>query len=116
MASGRLSPENCALIEDVAMAEPNTTIAAIKIQQLLIASSEFHATGTVTKTGALRPKKDPPAPTAHPYKALVMVMLKGGADTANMIVSHTCDGKNAAGQTVREQYDTGTSADHDCWS
>jgi hypothetical protein len=40
------------------------------------------------------------------YKAVVYVLLSGGADTYNMLVPHTCSSTNQNGQTLREQYNT----------
>lgn len=104
MTAGRLSEENRAIITDVVKSENNGTLAVIKAQQLISASSEFHASGVVGKTGASRTPNPPPPASTKPYKALIMVLLPGGADTWNFVMPHTCSGMNQANQTVEEQY------------
>merc|ERR1712226_1378368 len=84
----------------------DTNYAMIKAQQLIATTAEFHTTATTSTSGQPRPKRGVAStPSNRPYKAIVVVMLRGGADTYNMIVPEVCKGKNKVGQTVREQYD-----------
>jgi len=79
--------------------------AIINAQQLIITTPEFHTNGLSEKTGNPRPQAPPLDASGKPYKAVVMVMLRGGYDSYNMLVPESCTGTNAAGKTVREQYD-----------
>lgn len=103
LTSGRLSPENRQRIEEAISAEPETE--AIKTAQLLIASTpEFHATNLVRKSGEERPVDPSPQPSSKPYKAVVYLLLAGGADTYNVLAPHSCPQTNSNGQTLLEQY------------
>ena len=102
MTAGRLGPDNRAIAASMVSEQ---SAHAIRKAQLLIASSpEFHATNIVRKTGEERPSESLQAPSSRPYKALVHVMLSGGCDSFNMLVPHSCDATNSAGQTLLEQY------------
>jgi hypothetical protein len=103
MTAGRLSSANRLVIEDAVKNETNATLAAIKMRQLLLSTAEFHATGTVTKTTGTRTIEEPSTePSSPSYKAVVYVMLKGGADTYNFIVPHICPGQD----NIRDQYNS----------
>jgi len=109
LTSGRLSESSRAMAEQVyldTLAEGRSTLeAAVNTQQLIVTTPEFHANGLSAKTGASRQGIPKPDPSGKPYKALVYVMLAGGCDSYNMLVPESCSGTNAAGKTVREQYD-----------
>jgi hypothetical protein len=99
---------NRLVIEDAVKNETNATFAAIKMQQLLLSTAEFHATGTVTKTTGTRSvnsSEDSSTLSSSSYKAVVYMMLKGGADTYNFIVTHTCPQQG----NIRDQYNSGKS-------
>ena len=109
LTSGRLSESSRLMIEQYY----NETIgqgksemeAIINVQQLIATTPEFHTNGLSHKTGQNRVEPTNPAPTSEPYKAVVYVMLSGGYDSYNMLVPQDCNGTNAAGQNVRDQYD-----------
>jgi len=105
MTSGRLDSRKRDLIKSVFANESDKSYAVIKAQQLVAATAEFHTTGMSTSNSSLRPRGDEPEASDRPYKALVVLMLRGGVDSYNMIVPEECEGSNSAGQTVREQYD-----------
>jgi uncharacterized protein (DUF1501 family) len=89
---------------NVVAEEPNKAMAAMKAQQLIMLTPEFHATNIARKSGSSRPEPESPKPSTKPYKAVVYVLLDGGMDSFNMLVPHTCTTKNSDGQTVLEQY------------
>ncbi|VEU38256.1 unnamed protein product [Pseudo-nitzschia multistriata] len=108
LTSGRLSPENRGIMKEVfdhTLASGKGEFEAmINVQQLMVLSPEFHTTGLVQKTGKKRPLPTKPDATNIPYKAVIYLMLGGGMDSFNVLVPDSCSGKNAAGQTVDEQY------------
>jgi hypothetical protein len=107
MTAGRLSSDNRLVIEDAVKNETDANLAAVKVRQLLLSTAEFHTTGTVTKTTGTRTAEDNSStePSSSAYKAVVYVMLKGGADTYNFIVPHTCPQLD----NIRDQYNSGKS-------
>jgi uncharacterized protein (DUF1501 family) len=66
-------------------------------QQLIVATPEFHSTSSGATTDVVRQQpqgKANPKPAAErkPYKAIVYLMLEGGADSYNMLIPHSeCD-------------------------
>ena len=104
LTSGRLSISSRAVVEEVIRAEPNRTLGVMKAQQLMVLTPEFHSTNLARKSGASRPDLEVTPPSAKPYKAFVYVLLAGGMDSFNMLAPHTCSVKNAANQTLLEQY------------
>jgi uncharacterized protein (DUF1501 family) len=68
--------------------------AAVLAQSLVVATPEFHSTGVGKSTHVARqqpPTKANPklAAARQPYKAIVYLMLSGGADSYNMLVPHS---------------------------
>ena len=104
LTAGRLSTSSRNLINSVAAAETNKTLALMKAQQLMVLAPEFHGTNVVRNTGALRPTPQSPPPSTRPYKAVVYVLLDGGMDSFNMLAPHTCSATNEDGETLLEQY------------
>ena len=104
MTAGRLSAASRQTIQQVFQAETNQALAIIKAQSLIVTSPEFHATNIVRRTGSERPSPTSPQASNKGYKAVVYVLLSGGADSYNMLVPHTCSSTNKSGQTLREQY------------
>ena len=104
MTAGRLSANNRQQIVDAINVESETD--PVKTAQLLIATTpEFHATNLVRKSGEDRPTEAPPQSSTRPYKAVVYLLLSGGADSYNMLAPHTCNTEtNQNGQTLLEQY------------
>lgn len=92
LTSGRLSPKNRAVIKSVVEPEFNTGNVAKSIrmaQQLLFATPEFHSTTVTRNTNEVRELSGYTAPPAAPYKAVVLLMLLGGADSWNLLVPHS---------------------------
>jgi uncharacterized protein (DUF1501 family) len=106
LTAGRLSLSSRELIDEIVSAEPRADIAAIKAQQLIILSPEFHSTNLVRRSGIARAQPEDPKPSSKPYKALIYVLLDGGMDSYNMLVPHTCSVKNNEGKTLVEQYNS----------
>ncbi|KAL7576804.1 hypothetical protein ACA910_013822 [Epithemia clementina (nom. ined.)] len=104
MTSGRLHPRKREWIDSVVKNESDILQATIKAQQLIATTPEFHATGTVGVTSQNRKVKTERKVSKHPYKATVVLMLRGGLDSYNLVVPHKCSVTNAAGQTVDKQY------------
>mmetsp|Transcript_662 Transcript_662/g.1594 ORF Transcript_662/g.1594 Transcript_662/m.1594 type:complete len:2342 (-) Transcript_662:143-7168(-) len=102
MTAGRLSSANRQTIVDAVANETNATLSSIKIRQLILTTAEFHTTGSIEKTEGTRSLPEPEeeessnssGTSSSSYKAVVYVMLKGGADTYNFIVPHTCPDNN----------------------
>ena len=108
MTSGRLSSENRAIARSVYEGvDPAVADPILATQQVIASSAEFHSTGRITKSGAPRPKT-PKQQSAEQgdYKAVVYIILAGGYDSYNMLVPHSCTGKNSAGVDVRTQYES----------
>jgi len=109
LTSGRLSQTSRDLVEqayvDTLAEGKSSSEALINAQQLIVTTPEFHTSGISKKTGNPRLEATKADPTGKPYKAVVYLMLSGGFDSYNMLVPESCSGTNAAGQTVREQYD-----------
>jgi uncharacterized protein (DUF1501 family) len=104
LTAGRLSSDSRAIIEQAINEEPDPTMKVIKAQQLMISTPEFHSTNIAKKSGKTRPQPQPKTPSSKPYKAIVYVLLEGGADTFNMVAPHTCSQTNADGETLLDQY------------
>lgn len=80
MTAGRLSKDNRDIIKEVMRSESDDELAIIKAQQLISCAPEFHATGVVGKTDVERTQNLVlPTESRKPYKALIMVLLPGGA-------------------------------------
>jgi len=93
LTAGRLSESNRQEIAAayVSQEQDQGKEAALRLAQQLIAASPEYRTN-----GAIRRKSDdevrPQAastPTCRPYKAIVFLMLQGGADSYNMLVPHS---------------------------
>ena len=64
------------------------------VQKLMTTVPEFHSTGLVESRPDTRPDFEIPDASGRPYKAIVFLMLDGGADSYNMLVPHSgCVGK-----------------------
>lgn len=57
---------------------------------LLTAAPEFHTTNKNSRTELPRPAPETPVRHGHEYKAVVVVTMKGGADTFGALVPQTC--------------------------
>jgi uncharacterized protein (DUF1501 family) len=103
LTSGRLSSEKRQLLQTI-YEDYSGKEALINIQQAMITSPEFHTTGLARNTEEQRPALETSTPSSRPYKATIQIMLAGGWDSFNVLVPHVCEGQNAAGVSVDEQY------------
>ncbi len=94
LTSGRLSAANKQVIKEAYSSMPDNAAALRVAQQLIVSSPEFHTTNTVQMNGESRTILTSPEPSGVPYKALIFVMLNGGADSFNMLIPHTCASKD----------------------
>jgi len=63
-----------------------------KMQQAIAMTAEFNTLGDPLPLAGERAEVlVESSPTRRPYKAMVMLFLKGGADTFNMLVPHECE-------------------------
>ena len=110
LTSGRLSDANRQLMTEAynytLSLKDDPYEAMVNVQQLMIASPEFQTTNTPSLTGEDRPLPNKPQSSGKPYKAVIYLMLSGGADSYNMLVPNICSGTNADGVPVSEQYIT----------
>jgi len=104
MTSGRLSPENRDIVEEMMTEQDEQKV--LKAMMMIATSPEFHTTNIVRKAGPSVSSRvsSQQQETPRPYKALVHIQLAGGCDSYNLLVPHSCSGTNPAGQTVLEQY------------
>ncbi len=92
LTSGRLTPKNRAVIKSVVEPEFNTGNVAKSIrmaQQLLFATPEFHSTSVTKNSNQVRELTGYIHPPAAPYKAVVLLMMLGGADSWNLLVPYS---------------------------
>lgn len=105
LTAGRLSPTNFDIIKSAYLEKLPTAghAAAHRMAvQLILTTPEFHTTQTTISSGLDRPEPAVPVSSGVPYKAIVMVMLSGGADSFNMLVPHTCTGAKDMYQEYNE--------------
>lgn len=93
LTAGRLGEKNRAIVKGAVEPAFNSgdVAKAVRIaQQLIFASPEFHSTGITRQKGAGVARTIagyPPLPNgAEEYKAVVVIMLLGGADSFNLLV------------------------------
>jgi hypothetical protein len=89
LTSGRLGASSREIIKPLVQAEFSTGNVAKSIrvaQELILGSPEFHATNIVRNQGTVRELTGYETAPAAPYKALVIVVFPGGADSFNMLV------------------------------
>lgn len=102
LTSGRLSREKRDLI--VSVYEQSASIGLVRSQELVTTAPEFHTNGLARTTPARRPPREVPPANNQPYKAVINILLNGGCDSFNVLAPHVCNGKNAEGETVVQQY------------
>ena len=73
---------------------------------LLVASAEFHATNLNSLLSVPRTLPQDTPSLGRPYKAVIVLMLNGGADSFNMLVPKSGCGTGAGGDTLVTQYGT----------
>jgi len=111
LTSGRLTPKNRAVIKSVVEPEFNTGNVAKSIrmaQQLLFATPEFHSTSVTRNSNEVRELSGYTHPPAAPYKAVVLLMMLGGADSWNLLVPHS----NCAIGNQYAEYKTARGSSH----
>ena len=103
LTSGRMSKENRAIIKKQVAKSRSRNSALRSAQRLLLLSPEFHALGISRKTLVEREVLSFAKKTKTPgdYKAVVHLMLKGGCDSYNMLIPHTCSDEK--GETYYEK-------------
>ncbi len=94
LTAGRLSPEHRSLIADAYDKAGSANDGLKMAQELILSSSEFHTTNTAKPTNEKRVEVQFPEPSLKPYRAVVYIMLSGGADSYNMLAPHTCTKEN----------------------
>jgi len=95
LTNGRLSAENKQILVNAYNSKlPDEAAALRMVQQLIVSSPEFHTSNAVRPSGSPRSIPESPPPKGVPYKAIVYLMLAGGADSFNMLVPHTCAQKD----------------------
>src|SRR6056300_1750583 len=93
LTAGRLNPDSKDIITNAyATKLPVSGDAAAHrlALQLILTTPEFHTSQIAIPSGLARPEPAQPSASGVPYKAVVMTMLAGGADSFNMIIPHTC--------------------------
>jgi uncharacterized protein (DUF1501 family) len=110
LTSGRLSSSSkqiieAAYLEKLSDSSGDAASALRLAQQLIVTTPEFQTTNTVKLNGQVRSLPEPPQSSGTPYKAIVYVMFAGGCDSYNMLVPHTCSGKDMYAEyaLVREE-------------
>ena len=83
------------------VAEKDKPKALRMAQQLVIASSEFHATGLTRKNEEIKREQTASAiKSCRRYKAVVHILLAGGCDSFNLLVPHSrCEDISGKGWT-----------------
>lgn len=104
LTAGRLSADNRRIIGEVINEEPDPIMKIVKAQQLMVYAPEFHSTNIARKNGQTRPEPPVQPASTNDYKAIVYILLDGGADTFNMLAPHTCNQTNDKNETLLEQY------------
>lgn len=104
LTSGRLSAEKRALLQTAYGQFNDDREALIRMEELIATTPEFHTNGLARATEDLRPARGAPVPSTRPYKAVIQLLLSGGWDSFNVLAPEVCHGKNAAGETLDEQY------------
>lgn len=92
LTGGRLSANSRVALE-AAYSSTLSSVGANKAlrmaQKLIIATPEFHSTGTFKPIEASRPEPSLPPASDKGYKAVVYVNLDGGLDSFNTLVPHS---------------------------
>ncbi len=89
LTSGRLGDKNRAVIKSIVKQEYSTGDVAKAVrmaQQLIFATPEFHSTGVNRNLNDVREVTGYENLPAAPYKAVVVFMMRGGADSFNLLV------------------------------
>jgi len=91
LTMGRLSDSNHATIVSACVDQPDKASRTRCVQQLIVATGEFHSTNHVTHSGDNRNSRAVmDDSSSEPYKALVYLYLEGGVDSYNMLAPYHC--------------------------
>jgi uncharacterized protein (DUF1501 family) len=90
LTAGRLGTDDINTIVSSCSTEPDTPSKTRCMQQLIVTTSAFHSTSTVTSSGEDRITETSGGTSTEPYKAIVYFYLSGGLDSYNMLAPHTC--------------------------
>ena len=107
LTAKRLAPQTRVYLETEyarVLATPAGADGALKdLLKRFMATVEFQMTSGLTVTGVARPVAPPRAPVAggRGYKAVVVVLMHGGADSANLIVPRSGCGRDYYGEYSR---------------
>jgi len=107
LTAGRLNSRAHQVIAshyDTTKAGSDASAALKKALKLLLISSEFHTTNANKLQAQLRQQGVPPASKGRRLKALVVLFMKGGADTFNLLVPHSNCQRNGAAADLYEEY------------
>lgn len=105
LTGGRLTPQNREVISQryaSTLASSDSKSALKAAEELVMFTSEFHATNRNAQRGVPRTLPAPKPTQGRPYKAVVYVYLHGGADSYNIVVPHS----GCSGIDLNAQYTT----------
>jgi len=73
--------------------------------QLILSCAEFQTNALAdNQANKIAPIEDPVVESTSPYKAVVYIMLSGGADSYNMLAPHSCQASGGK-ENLRTQYE-----------
>ena len=91
LTAGRLDARSRQIIRDAYDSSDDVAEGLRRAQQLLLSTPAFHTTNTARQTDETRSDKlDFPPLNDKPYKAVVMIMFKGGCDSFNLLAPYSC--------------------------
>lgn len=110
LTSGRLSSKKrVKLVELYQQAYTSTSSsrkALILLEQLILTTPEFHTNALSDGNGKVIPPADTSSSSvpSSDYKAVLYLVLAGGADTHNFLIPHECSAKNDRGVYLHTQF------------
>lgn len=104
MTSGRMNKESRSIMKSAYDAEHDKTQALILAQQLVLTSPDFHSTG-MSQRKDMEDEEIDNTKSCRRYKAVVHILLKGGADSYNMLVPLSdCRSKSGSTKDLFQEY------------
>lgn len=95
LTSGRMNSDSRKLLDEVYSSARDEAQGLLEVQQLAILSPAFHTTSVSEIYTTPKAEIMPARKSCQPYKAVVHLVLKGGADSYNMLVPHSeCSSRN----------------------
>jgi len=101
LTGSRMSPRSRAAVETAFKTEQDAQMGFKYAQVAAVITPEFNALGEPFARGERAPAPPPPEKVLRSYKAMVLVFMKGGADTWNMLMPHTSCALYAQYKTAR---------------